>query len=410
MIKKEKLWTPSFLVLWQSQLVSTIGDAVYTIALGFWILDVTGSTALMGALMAASMLPGILVAPFAGVLIDRSNKKLIMILTDAVRGVCVLLLAIAAYSGLIEIWMVFAAGILLSAGGALFSPGVQSAIPDLVPASKITNANSVFATVTTGANLIGNAAGGFLYQTLGAPLLFFINGLSFLFSGGCLPFVKIPSAQREEKPHFFQDMADGFKYMWEQKGLRIILIIAALINFFSYIAITLFLPLCRFDPTLGSGRYGILMASFMGGSVVGFTALSAVNIRPAVKMKLFIAASIISNVLIITALNQPYFLLMVVLVVLSGMTNAVVNVLLISTVQTRTPQAMRGKVMSFMHMTTSGLMPFAAALGGVLGGILPIRLVMTVSFGIGFIITVPAYFSRAFKDYLTADIPAGVSS
>ena len=52
------------------------------------------------------------------------------------------------------------------------------------------------------------------------------------------------------KPHFFQDMADGFKYMWEQKGLRIILIIAALINFFSYIAITLFLPLCRFDPAL----------------------------------------------------------------------------------------------------------------------------------------------------------------
>ena len=75
MIKKERLWTPSFLVLWQSQLVSTIGDAIYTIALGFWILDVTGSTALMGALMAASMLPGILVAPFAGVLIDRSNKS-----------------------------------------------------------------------------------------------------------------------------------------------------------------------------------------------------------------------------------------------------------------------------------------------------------------------------------------------
>ena len=152
------------------------------------------------------------------------------------------------------------------------------------------------------------------------------------------------------------------------------------------------------------------MACFMGGSVIGFVALSAVNIRPAVKRKLFIAASIISNVLIITALNQPYFLLMAVLVVLAGITNSVVNVLLISTVQARTPQAMRGKVMSFMHMTTSGLMPFAAALGGVLGGILPIRLVMTVSFGMGFLITVPAYFSHAFKDYLTADNPAEASA
>ena len=199
MVKKEKLWTSGFLILWQSQLVSTAGDAIYAIALGFWVLEVTGSTAMMGALMAASMLPGILVAPFAGVLIDRSNKKMLMMLTDFVRGACVLLLSYAAYNGFIEIWMVFTAGILLSAGGAIFSPGVQSAIPDLVPDSKLTNANSAFATVSTGANLIGNAAGGFLYQALGAPLLFLINGLSFLFSGGCLPFIKIPSVKHVEK-------------------------------------------------------------------------------------------------------------------------------------------------------------------------------------------------------------------
>ena len=127
-------------------------------------------------------------------------------------------------------------------------------------------------------------------------------------------------------------------------------------------------------------------------------------------MKLFIIASIISNILIIAALNQPFFLLMVIMIILAGMTNAVVNVLLVSTVQARTPQAMRGKVMSFMHMTTTGLMPFAAALGGVLGTLLPIRLVMTFSFALAFAVTVPAYFSRAFKAYLTTESPAGETS
>jgi MFS family permease len=76
---RERLWTSGFVILWQSQLVSTVGDAIYGIALGFWVLSATGSTALMGALMAASTLPGVLIAPVAGVLIDRTAKKRLLI-------------------------------------------------------------------------------------------------------------------------------------------------------------------------------------------------------------------------------------------------------------------------------------------------------------------------------------------
>ena len=180
--KHEKLWTPSFLILWQGQLVSTMGDAIYSIALGFWVLAVTGSTALMGTLMAASTLPGVLVSPFAGVLIDRCNKRRLFILMDMLRGVCIVLLAAAAYSGMIAIWMVFVAGIILSICGAVFSPGIQSAVPDLVPKSKVANATSAFAVVGVGSNMLGSVAGGVLFQILGAPVLFLIDGLSFLFS------------------------------------------------------------------------------------------------------------------------------------------------------------------------------------------------------------------------------------
>ena len=260
---EEKLWSSSFFILWQGQLVSTLGDAIYSIALGFWVLAVTGSTALMGTLMAASTLPGVLISPFAGVLIDRCNKKRLFILMDILRSICIVSLAAAAYRGFIAIWMVFVAGILLSVCGAVFSPGIQSTIPDLVPKSKIANANSVFSIVATGSNMLGSVAGGFLFQTLGAPLLFLINGLSFLFSGASLPFVKIPQNNQKEKSHFFKDMGDGFTYMWRQKGLRIILIVAAMINFFSYIGIVLFLPLCQSTPSLGAGKYGIAMACFM---------------------------------------------------------------------------------------------------------------------------------------------------
>jgi MFS family permease len=406
MNKKEKLWTPSFLVLWQSQLVSTIGDAVYSIALGFWVLQVTGSTALMGALMAASTLPGILVAPFAGVWIDRTDKKRLLILTDLVRGACVVLLAAAAYAGQLEIWMVFAAGILLSAGGAVFSPGVSSSIPELVPPSKISNANSVFSVVSTGSGLIGNVAGGFLYQALGAPLLFLINGLSFLFSCASLPFVKIQSVRRVEKTHFFTDMSDGFKYMWQQRGLRLILIIAAFINFFFNIAVVLFLPLFEFDPALGSARYGVAMACYLGGMAFGFLVMSIISVKSKDKLWLMIAANITSNLLLILVFNQPYFALTVVMLALAGLTNAVVNVLLISAVQLSTPAEMRGKVMSFMNAICGGLTPIAMALGGVLGSFLPLRLVITSAFIVGSLTIVPIYFSKSFKSFLVKDYVA----
>jgi DHA3 family macrolide efflux protein-like MFS transporter len=98
--RSEKLWTSSFLLLWQGQLVSIFGDVVYEIALGFWILAATGSTILMGSLMAASMLPRILVSPVAGVIVDRFDRRSLMIWMDVIRGVAVVSVGTAAFVGL----------------------------------------------------------------------------------------------------------------------------------------------------------------------------------------------------------------------------------------------------------------------------------------------------------------------
>ncbi len=401
----EKLWTRSFLILWQGQLISTLGDAVYSIALGFWVLSVTGSTALMGTLMAASTLPGVLISPFAGVLIDRCNKKRLFIITDIIRGICIVALSSAAYSGKIEIWMTFVAGIILSVCGALFSPGVQSAIPDLVPKSKIANATSAFSIVNVGSNMIGSVAGGFLFQALGAPVLFLFDGLSFLFSGATLPFVKIPNNNvRNEKLHFFEDMAEGFRYMWKQTGLRIILLLAALINFFSFIGIVLFLPLFQSTPSLGPEKYGVAMGSYMVGAFAGFLLFSIISLKSKHKAKVFILANILMDLFTVIAVNQSFFPLMLLFIIVSGFTNSLVNVLLMSTVQTSTPTEMRGKVMSFMTMITQGLTPFAMAFGGILGGIFPIRMVISAAFLFVLASSVPTFFSKSFKDYITAEV------
>ncbi|MBU3217868.1 MFS transporter (plasmid) [Clostridium estertheticum] len=401
--KKESLWTTSFFILWQGQLVSTLGDAAYSVSLGFWVLAVTGSTALMGMLMAASTLPGVLVSPFAGVLIDRHNRKHLLILMDMIRGLSIVLVSAAAFTGIIAVWMVFVAGIILSICGAVFRPGVNSCVPYIVSTSKLSNANAMLSIASTGSNMLGNVAGGFLFQLLGAPFLFIFNGLSYLFSGVSLFFVNIPKNENYNKQNVWKDMSDGFHFMWKLKGLRYLLLIAAVLNFFLFIVLILLLPLFQRTPSLGAVRYGVAMACFMGGAMAGYVFLSVKSIPPNRKLKLFIISIVIFSISIIIAINQSVFVIMDIFLFIGGLFNSIANVILLSTVQAASPREMIGKVMAFMSMTTQGLTPFAMALGGVLAGFISIRVIISVSLFLVVIIIIPFYFVKSFKKFINYD-------
>lgn len=335
--KKEKLWSKNFLLLWQGQFISNLGDSAYSIALGFWILHETGSTVMMGTLMAVSALPGILISPFAGVLIERLNKKQLLLSMDMLRGVSMLLLTAAFLNQTLAVWMVFANGMLLSVGGAVFRPGVNTVIPEMVPKSRLTNANSLLSIAATASNMLGNIAGGVIYQLIGAPMLFLVNGFSYFFSGSLLIFTGIPERKTSKQQKVLMDIGEGFQYMWNQKGLRYLLMMTAVLNFFSYIAIILFLPLFNQTATLGSGRYGIAMTCFMGGAMVGFMIMSTVIIEKQKRLLLFKLANIISNFSLVIAIFQPSFVVMVPFIFLGGFFNAVINVILLSTIQSNAP-------------------------------------------------------------------------
>ena len=390
--KKEKLWSKNFLLLWQGQFISNLGDSAYSIALGFWILHETGSTVMMGTLMAVSALPGILISPFAGVLIERLNKKQLLLSMDMLRGVSMLLLTAAYLNQTLAVWMVFANGMLLSVGGAVFRPGVNTVIPEMVPKSRLTNANSLLSIAATASNMLGNIAGGVIYQLIGAPMLFLVNGFSYIFSGSLLIFTGIPERKTSKQQKVLMDIGEGFQYMWNQKGLRYLLMMTAVLNFFSYIAIILFLPLFNQTATLGSGRYGIAMACFMGGAMVGFMIMSTVIIEKQKRLLLFKLANIISNFSLVIAIFQPSFVVMVPFIFLGGFFNAVINVILLSTIQSNAPVEVRGKVMAFTSMSTQCLTPFAMALGGLLAEFIPVRIVIAISFSI--IILAVLMFSR----------------
>jgi DHA3 family macrolide efflux protein-like MFS transporter len=383
----KKLWNFNFFLLWQGQLVSMIGDAVYAIALGFWVLQKTGSTAIMGSLMAASTLPRIIVSPFAGVLVDRSDRKWLLVLMDAVRGIFIVLIAIAAYANFLEVWMVFVAGIIIGLGAAFFNPAVSSSVPDIVPPDKLIKANSAFSMIATGSGIVGNAAGGVLFQILGAPLMFLINGLSYIFSAITEIFIKIPKIHHAMPEfHFFTDLKEGFKFVWQYRGIRYLIISAAFLNFFAVMGIMLFLPLFNNTPHLGPALYGILMAVTTGGMFAGYLLTSIIHFNYSQRFKIFVGCSIVSMTAAILLPVWLYFPLMVGLGIILGISNAVLNSFIMATFSAAVPQNMRGKIFSLIGTIAGGLMPIAFALGGVLAEFIPIRILISSAFGLTLIV------------------------
>ena len=401
---KPKLWNMNFFLLWQGQFVSAMGDVAYSIALGFWILALTGSTALMGTLMAASSLPRILISPFAGVVVDRSDRKWLLVLMDMIRGIFVVFVGIASYLRFIQIWMVFVAGVVIGACGAFFNPAVGSIIPDIVDKRRLVQANSVFSIVQTASGIVGSSAGGILFKILGASFMFLFNGLSYIFSAITEIFIKVPKIVHEKtKLHFFADMKDGFKFVWHFRGLRTLMMTAGIINFFAVMGIMLILPLFHQEENLGPALYGLIMAFFTAGLFLGFLFTSIVNFKPEQRFRVF---SVCYLVMSSTMILLPVFLnfpLMALLVFITGFVNAILNTFINTVLQLTTPQAKRGKVFGLLISIAGGLMPVAYATGGVLAEFIPVRVLISSSFVLVLIFFLPMLASASFRSYVRFD-------
>jgi MFS family permease len=216
-----RLWNKNFFLLWQGSLVSFIGDMLYQFALGFWVLDKTGSTATMGLVMSAGFIPVIIVGIFAGTFVDRHDRKIIIVSTDLIRGIAVLTGGILALLNLLPVWGVLILSVIIGTCSSFFSPASGSSLPDIVPSEFLDKANSLTSMIRGGGTIIGKAMAGFLFTILGAPILFIANGVSYLLSALSESFISIPQVHNvNSQKKFREDLSAGAKYLWDHKALR----------------------------------------------------------------------------------------------------------------------------------------------------------------------------------------------
>lgn len=170
----------AFRRLWYGQIVSQLGDWFDSIALYTLLLDLTGSGQAVGALLVAQFLPPALVSPFAGVIIDRLPRKLVMILSDILRALLVLVLLSVEGPG--DIWIVYVITALKFALTSFFEPARSAIIPNLASRAELVAANGLSGATWSAMLAIGAALGGLVVGTLGVRLAFLLDALSFLLS------------------------------------------------------------------------------------------------------------------------------------------------------------------------------------------------------------------------------------
>lgn len=369
-----------FLLLWQGQTVSHLGNQALVVAMMFWTMEVTGSASLMGLLIGLSALPAVLLAPFGGTLADRYPRIRIVVACDVLSGLA--LLALTAVFALAPdrhaaLVALFAVGIFNSTVRAFFMPAISSAIPDLVPPARLPAANSLVQMSVQVSQSLGQALGGVLYKVLGPTLLFLIDGISYLYAAISSAFITTPKkpepAAKEAVPlrtvlrGFLAQTREGLAYTWQRRGLRNFVLVAALINFF-IAPVGVLLPFyVKQDLQAGPEWYGLLQAAISGGTVAGFLLAGMLKLQGETR-GIALVAGLATGPLLLGSLgltNIPAAALAIAFA--GGAVIGLINIYLLTLIQLSTPPELRGRVLGLLTTLASGLLPIGAALGGMLG-------------------------------------------
>ena len=270
-----------FSILWAASLISQTGDVFYAIALAWMLLERTRSPAIMGAFLVASQLPGFLVSPWAGAVIDRLPRKRILVAADLVRGSVLGLASLLLAQGRIQLWQLLAVAVLLSLAAAFFNPTARVVIPRLVPGDRLVAANAAMQAAAGATAVAGPLLGAVLLGGIGYLGAFVFNAASFFLSAGLIlglgqaldPAPAAPEARTPEARNP-AGIREGFRFIRGNPRLRLILAIIFSVHLcFGSLAVVLPFLANRL-PGRGILNLGFLEAALGAGILAGSAVLN----------------------------------------------------------------------------------------------------------------------------------------
>jgi MFS family permease len=361
-------------MIWLGQMVSGIASSITAVALPIWIFSITESGAAVGLLEFFFFGSYLLTIPLAGILIDRSDRKIMMLVYDVASLLGLTGLLTLQAVGRLEVWHLYVAAILQGAGSAFQSPSYAAAITTMVSKKEYIRANGLISLLYETPGIFGPLLAGVMYGVFGLIGILTINLLAFVVSIGVLILVEIPpppETREGQLSHnrFLNEAVYGLKYIFQRPSLLGLQLIFFTGNLFSGIALSsaVLYPMILLrtgDNTqiLGTVQSAGALASVVGG--IFLTTWGGIR-RPA---RAIILAWLASSLLGMTLLGVGQTLVIWLLaVVVDAIFDPVVNVSMDSFLQAKVPPDLQGRVFSASDFIAQAMLPFTPLVAGYLG-------------------------------------------
>ena len=378
---KKKLWNKDFILLLQGNTVSTIGDLMYSVAIGYWVYEQTGSSGLMGVMSAISMLVTMFLSPFSGSIVDKCNRKWVLVGTDIIQGMIMLGIGLLAYLDKLNVFGVLFAAFLAALGSTFYSPAVRTLMIDIIPHDDMTRGQSIFSGSNSLINMVGTAFSGVLVAFFGVPLIVIINGLSNLYSAVSELFIHVPKtvqqSARVSVKSILQDSKEAARMILSDKFLQLFVPCALILNLLAAGPLTLILPFCM-EKGFTVDMYGYLMTVWGAGFLVCMLMLGAVKLKPRMRFWVLVVGFISSVLFFGITYISKQFLPLCIMAFLAAFANCAGNTIFNASLTLALPEENRGAILGFIQSASVGGTALSAVIYGILGDVLPLYLVFSV--------------------------------
>ncbi|NRQ38574.1 MFS transporter [Nonomuraea sp. NN258] len=351
--------------------VTQLGTQVTLVALPLTALLALDAGALqLGLLSAAQVLAFLLIGLPAGVWVDRVRRRPILVWADAVRGLALLSVPLAAWLGVLTLAQLYVVALVVGVGTVFFDIAHLSFLPAVVPSDRLERGNGALEVTKSVCLLAGPGAGGWLVAVLTAPFALLADGVSYLVSALLLSGVRAEERpRRRERRRLRGEVAEGVRFVAGDPGLRRIAAGGA-IAMSAGTVLTVGLPLYLVEQLgVGAAAYGLLLSASAVGSLAGAALVARVTARFGTGRTLY-GSAVLATVLFLPALaTGPGWRLLIfpVSASLFGVVSTIFNIGQLSYRQRITPEHLLGRVNASMRFLMWGAVPVGALLGGALG-------------------------------------------
>lgn len=377
----KKLWNKNFTLLLQASAISTIGDLMYSVAIGYWVYEKTGSSALMGIMSSISMFITMFLSPFSGSVVDKCNRKWVIVVGDLFQGALMLTVGALAFTGKLSVPVVLIAAFLASLGGVFYSPAANTSLIDIIPHDEIVRGQSLFSGVGSTISMVGTAFSGVMVAFFGVPLIIVINGLSNIYSAISELFISIPKTVQQGETisvrSILRDSKTAVKDIFSDKYLQLFIPCLLIINLLASGPFSLLLPFTM-EKGFSVEQYGYLMSVWTAASLISVLLLGIIKLSPRARFFVMSISFSASCLFMILASTSTQFLPMCIFAFGAGFLIAAGNAIFNASIMLALPEKNRGAIMGFISSSSVGGSALSAVIYGVLGELFPLYLVFAV--------------------------------